>query len=422
MLSLILAAGVLAGIGCGKGDGDGQKAKANGKGADGNQTVAKPKSGAPKTNPGNNATTPGADLPLPAIQRILAGLANNKPVEVWNGLPKAYQEDVIQLIQEAQGIDPEILEKASAIFKRVAKVGREKKAIVIRALGARPEAGNATSTVALLAKNYDSVISLLDALANSDLGDPAWLRNPDVGKFLETTGPKLMASGLSVVRGFNPNSLIQNVDRLRGAKAELDPGNPNLVKVVMGTNIFRWTCRKVDDKWLPQGVINDWQKILTWGREKIRSAIGMALSSQQKAQRKANILKIINEANEALNQVEQAQTVEGLNLYYAEAERRIGRLFGYAPIPAGRLAKWVYGGKLQGHRPLMDYLRLSQATLVIAFGPPDKQVRPQNPNVADVLWIYNGLKIIDVRDGKSRPRTKVYFGIKGGSVNGVYVE
>ena len=208
---------------------------------------------------------------------------------------------------------------------------------------------------------------------------------------------------------------------MRGATIKVIAGTTNIVEMTTsGNQTMRWLCEKQDGKWLPKPYIDSWSGFINWGKERIRPYTSQGLDPQQKLR----YMEILNEVDKALGYIEQSQNAVQLNPFYPQIAVAVGRLFGKEPTPAGRVAKWSYGGLIAG-LPRLDtgYFRQPQSALEKAFGKPDQIFKPKTPQFGDILWIYRGLEIYDARQGQNNARrSTLAFGLQRGIVISVQVQ
>lgn len=402
-------------MGCGGGDEPSPKKGTGAQGTAGNQTSG----GSDANGTDGSGQTPAAgdqttDLPTEDIQKLVDGLGNNRPSDVWDVLPKGYQRDVESLFQDLAQIDPEVHAKLFAVLKHAAAVGSAKKPIIQQVLKARiPE--NATNSIeSQLVKEYDNLHGFVDAIANSELADLAWLRNPAMGAFMSGSGTKIMTSGVALSQAFGSptNELVM----MRGATVKAFTGTTNIVEMTTsGNQTIRWLCEKQDGKWLPKPYIDAWSGLMNWGRGRIQPYTPQVLDPQLKLR----YMEILDGVDKALMSIEQSQNAVQLNQFYPQITVAIGRFFGKEPPPTGRLIKWSYGGAIAGLQRLDSrlYFRVAQSVIEKDFGKPDQVFKSQNPQIADVYWIYKGLEIYDARQGqKNAPLRTLAFGLQRGIV------
>jgi len=403
-------------MGCGGGEKPAPKTVTGAKGTAGNQTSG----GSDANATDGSGLTPAtgvqtADLPTEDIQKLVDGLGNNRPSDVWDALPKGYQRDVESLFQDLAQIDPEVHAKLFAVLKHAAAVGSAKKPIIQQVLKARIPENSTNSIESQLVAEYDNLHGFVDAIANSELADLAWLRSPAMGTFMGGSGTKIMTSGVALSQAFGSptNELVM----MGGATIKVIAGTTNIVEMTTSGNqtMPPWLCEKQDGKWLPKWMIDDWSGLMNWGKERIGAYTSQGLDLQLKSR----YMEILDGVDKALVSIEQSQNAVQLNQFYPQITVAIGRFFGKEPPPTGRLIKWSYGGAIAGLQRLDSrlYFRVAQSVIEKDFGKPDQIFKSQNPQIADVYWIYKGLEIYDARQGqKNAPLRTLAFGLQRGIV------
>jgi len=265
----------------------------------------------------------GEDVPKTADQAVLRvanGFAENKPVVIWEALPTSYQKDVHELVHSAVGkIDPDLWEKVFSTAQRVAKLLREKKQFIL----AHPFVAQAVTAQGVdkaeLDKQWDPIVSALDALVNSEIAKYEQAKTVDIGAFLDRTGSKVM-QGLSGVSksvtggGEAPgekNEMVMLYDKLKQVKATLvnEKGDEATVKLeVPGETPKEEKFVRIEGKWVPKEIADGWAKNIADAKKQIA-----AISTEEIAKQKQGVIMGLAMVDGLIAPLESAKTQAEFN-------------------------------------------------------------------------------------------------------------
>ena len=425
MVPILVVVVCLTGCGGGKKDGNGSPPvpATNNPGGSSNKS-AKSTGGATGSSSGsqsNSTSLPGSfgDTPAVALQQMFGGLANGQPVTLWNALPTSYQKDLNDLAKASiVSIDPQVRNKFFEVLKKVVKVLAEKKALIVPALRAFPEANKQGAQLAVLLANYDTVTALADTLAKSELADPAWQQNPDIGTLLSGSGAKIMEHALPLADIAGVGNPAATLADLRGAKVKMGRavGTNQTVIITTTRTVVTNIVMQVDGKWLPQSVALIWKPVITQMKSE-------STDRQMNAEAKQIVLRGMDVMVGAMLSIEQAQNTQQMSQAVGNLIR-VSKMLGGGEgpaaeqLPAGRRNSWNYGAGERNTR-IDAFIEQPQAGVQQVFGPPDSQMPSRNPQQVEAYWLYRDMQINDLT--KKARATKVYFGFKNGKVVSVVV-
>jgi len=141
----------------------------------------------------------GPKLPEPdaAVKDMISKATSGDASIAWTILPPKHQADVKTVVQEAAGkIDPEVWNKAFATVGKLSQLLKTKKDYF---LGSSLTQGMKPDEKDELARNWQKIVDIVDALANSDIKTHDGLKAADPGKFLETTGTKVLTGVVTFI-------------------------------------------------------------------------------------------------------------------------------------------------------------------------------------------------------------------------------
>jgi hypothetical protein len=258
-------------------------------------------------------TTVGADQ---AIKEVFTGLADGKPIVVWQALPASYQKDVKSLITDAAGkFDPEVYDKAFAVARKSVKLLKDKKEFILKSEFAK-------NTPPAIDKNkmgdgYDAVVDLVDTLVGSDLGKLDELKKADVEKFLSGTGAKILNQFSALDKFVDKTKFKPGTSSVTEIPAKLRKAKVTVVKAGATETTLQiedpdatvpvkeesWV--KVEGKWVPKELADGWADGIKDAKKQLAAAPPF-LTKEGKKQ----ALDALNLADQAIDKLANTKTRE----------------------------------------------------------------------------------------------------------------
>ncbi len=353
------------------------------------------------------------------INTAIAGVGSYRFGPVWNALPDTYRRDLQTVAKLAlQIVDDTAHQNAVSVLQKAATVLPRKRDLIQR-WAVSPQAADLNSTAARSLRHPDAVVALAVLVANSELATPAWRNNPDVERFLGGTAAQVLPQLEQLLAKTDPNQA-----QLRAFKAltktlrvELPPpprSTNTVLKVSFGTNRELWTFRQVEQKWVPDPLALRWNELMAGWRTALNTRLD---NKDQLARQRLSMLRAIASANSALDQIDNAQTVQQVALAIGGLDAALSQTPTVRTYP-GRQRQWIYGdGRADSIN--LAYLNQRQEVLLQGFGFPDERRPSRNPR-ADVVWVYKDMKIYNRPNGDSLA-TRLEFALKQGIVVSVQV-
>lgn len=247
--------------------------------------------------------------PAESMQALIDGVGNKKMDAAWNFLPASYQTEVNGLVKEFAGkMDPEMYHGSFQAAQRITKLLKDKKGYIlenetITGLNIPPEQ---------LDQFWGPTVTVLDSIVQSDLSNLDKLKNFDGGKFLSTTGNQL-AENVMVISNLIPakEGEASMSDKMKQAKVTTvsTEGDTAKVKIeVPGEEPKEVEMVKVEDKWIPKNLADNWKSKMDELQKQIASLTPEKVTAQ-KEQTLAGLKKI----NEVLAQLEKAENSKEFN-------------------------------------------------------------------------------------------------------------
>ena len=354
------------------------------------------------------------DAPAVAMRNMFNGLASGQPVALWNALPANYQKDLNVLAKSTISlIDPQVRSRFFVVFNRAATVMKNKKQLILPALRGRSEASDTNSGLSRLIANYDNIVSLADALTKSELTNPSWQEDPDLGSFLAGSGASIVRYGLALI---NKNNPLTKLMEFKGAKVTMGPpeGTNQVVIIASHRTISTNTVMLVEGKWLPRVALAYRPEI-----NNLTAKAELAVPNINENTKQTH-LKQLASIDDILSSIEQAQDVKGAREAIDNLMRMTGQVSSNDVRAVGRRSEWNYGAGERITR-IDAFVRWPKKAVQQVFGKPDSQLPSANTKQVEGYWLYRNMRINDRSKNSNTQATKVFFGFKDGMVVRVLV-
>jgi hypothetical protein len=217
--------------------------------------------GGPAAGPGAPKKVTLPETPDGVVQAVMtAVVVDDKPQALWTAMPAKYQADIKGVIGEfANKMDKELWDKSFAVLGKLVKVAKDKKAIILTL--AKEQGKAAPVDMEEVAKNWDSVVSLLEAIINSEIKTIDGLKKVDPETFMGTTLATIIKHGKTF--GKASEDAMEALDKFKKAKVSLVKmeGDKATIKLeTEGEEPKEMELTKVEGKWVPTDVAKDWDK------------------------------------------------------------------------------------------------------------------------------------------------------------------
>ena len=245
-----------------------------------------------------------------AVMQVVEALNDNNAAAPWNLLPASYQTQLTEVKNEfATKMDADLWNSGAGLVKKLQGVLKDQKELLL----ASPMLQSVPMKEDLSA-NYDQLVVILGAVANSDLATLDGLKGMDLGRYLKTTGSEIMAASSKIEisetssKPMGMNSMLKMPGKLLNVKAELvsEDGDNAVVRVTTeGEEPVETPFVKVEGKWIPKDLADGFPEMIS----EMRSGLGeMKITPETKAQAQMMITMV----NGVLDQVAAAKTPQEL--------------------------------------------------------------------------------------------------------------
>lgn len=190
------------------------------------------------------------------VKHVINGLAEYKPVTVWQSIPKKYQNDINKYTRSFISIiEKDNYNKLMGLGKRIASALKNKRILIEKTF-----AKTTNDQFSMKRKHqYKIIVDILDAYVNSDLGDYDKAIKIDLGSVLATSGSTLMKTSIEsdeqIIKEFNTftNTKVELIKSENG-REEIEYINSSLQKKE------KLTFVKIDGHWIPESMAISWDK------------------------------------------------------------------------------------------------------------------------------------------------------------------
>lgn len=259
------------------------------------------------------------DEPSAAIQTIADEMIAGKFGILWCAMPASYQADVNAIVQLAGAkVDPEIYDQSFSLLDRFAEVADKQKSYILNTkLGGE----QASEQLAEIEAAWPSIIGFIQTIASSSISSSAGLRAFDGHVFCEQTLSALFkySKDLAVLSGeekpfggleFDNLKTIESTDTTAVLEMTFADGDVETVEFT-----------KVENRWVPSEMATDWSTEMADAKAQVE-----AISSEEMAKKKPQIMAMITMVDGILTQLDSAQTQEQFDQALQGAMMPIGML------------------------------------------------------------------------------------------------
>jgi hypothetical protein len=251
---------------------------------------------------------PVAETADQAVLQVAEGLADGQPQVVWHALPASYQQDVTALIHDFAGaMDAELWNRSFGVVQKITLVLSEKRELILD----HPMLQSKVKDREEASKAWDEFVGILDVVVNSDLSDLDRMKQFDVEQFLSGTGVDV-AHRFKGIEAFAPTDAVTgSFFGPSGAEATLisSEGDHAVVRYqVSGQPATEEDFLRVEGKWIPAQMANEWESTIASAREQLAGFSG----EEMQAKKQATLMQLAM-IDGALDQLLATETPEQFN-------------------------------------------------------------------------------------------------------------
>lgn len=253
---------------------------------------------------GSEEAAPGEvtipDAPDAAIRTIASELEKGNGGILWKAMPASYQTDINSIAQLAGNkVDAELYNKSFALVDRLADVVDKQKQFILNTElgGQQPE-----EQIAKVEAAWPSIIGFVNTITDSPVASVEGLQAFDGQKFFDTT--------VSDLAGYMTDlaALSDEPNPLQFGTVKLLESSEDTALLEMTTpegNVETEEFTKVEGRWVPTEMATEWGASMAEAKAQLE-----AISPEQIAQNKPQIMGVLTMAEGILTQLEAAETQE----------------------------------------------------------------------------------------------------------------
>jgi len=268
------------------------------------------------------------DTPDGAVKAMSMGLADHQPDIIWAALPASYQNDVNGLVRDfGAKVDADLYNKGFSIIKKLVTVLKTKKDFIL----GHPMLQQMAQDSGEVSKHWDSVVGLFDTIVNSKLADHSALKTLDVGKFLGTTGRKVMEQMSEISRLSKEDPFNKEMKNFSGIQVQVlsQEGDKAKLKVTIPgkKDVPELELIRIEGKWVPKDLADEWKQTI----EKARSSL-KEMDTEEFAKNKVQIMGMMGGFEAVMDQLAKAKSQAEFN---NGLQGILGMLMGGMAPPSG---------------------------------------------------------------------------------------
>jgi len=253
------------------------------------------------------------DTPDGAIRKMQESVIKNRPEELFKAMPASYRADINALVTDAaKRMDTQLWNESTGLLKQVVGLLKSKRDLLL----ASPMMANVPNK-ADVAKNWDSGVSLLQVLLNSEFTNIERLRQGNVEGLLTKDGSAIMAQMTSLMEKSESSAEAkEQLAKLKAMRVSVvsTSGDTAVVKVeVPDETPENITMVKVEGVWIPKDMADGFKQGIAEARVNLAK---LDFTSEEGKQKKTMALMQMGAIKPMLTQLETAKTQEDIQAVF----------------------------------------------------------------------------------------------------------
>lgn len=252
---------------------------------------------------GSGASVTIPDEPASAVETIAKELAAGNGGVLWQAMPSTYQTDVNTIAQLAGSkVDAEIYDQSFGLLGRLADVADKQKEFI---LNTQLGGGQGPEQIAKIEAAWPSIIGFVQTLANSPIASSVGLQSFDGQQFFNSTVSELLGHSEALSSLNDEGMSLSSFSDVSVKALESSENAATLEMTAPDGTVETEEFTKVDGRWVPTEMAVDWQETIANARGQLE-----AITPEQIAQSKPQVMQVVNMLNGVLTQIEAAETQE----------------------------------------------------------------------------------------------------------------
>jgi hypothetical protein len=217
------------------------------------------------------------DSPDGTILAVAGSLNQHHPEILWQALPESYRQDIDEITKLfAEKMDPDLYNRSIALVRRAVQVIDDRKDVILASetfmsTGVDPEK---------IRQGLGSAVALTDTLLGSQIATLDGLGTVQWEQFLATTGAQLLEAmaAIDVEDGDNPMDALASVTV---ETVESSDDRATLRITSEGHDPEDVEMAKVEGRWIPADMADEWSKAVTEAREDLEQITPETMAAQK---------------------------------------------------------------------------------------------------------------------------------------------
>jgi hypothetical protein len=238
---------------------------------------------------------------------------------LWHAMPSSYQADVNAIAKLAGAkVDPEIYDKSFGLFGRFAEVADKQKSFI---LNTKFGGEQLAEQVAEVEAAWPSIIGFVQAIAASSISSTVALRAFDGQVFSEQTLPVLFKYSNDLAALSDEENPLGSLE-FESLRTLVSTDTAAVIEITFTNgDVETEDFIKVENRWVPTEMATNWSTQIADTEKKLE-----AISSEEMAKNKPQIMGMITMLDGILKQLEKAETQEQFDQALRGAMMPIGML------------------------------------------------------------------------------------------------
>jgi len=254
----------------------------------------------------------GQATPQDALKELEAAFRAGSVVKIAGGVPASYVKDVTGLVQDFAGkMDPELWNKLRETLGSASKVFATKAPILLDFMSDEDKPVDA-ATKAQQVKTLIAGMGDLEKLVKSDVSSLDYLKKVESAAFLKEVD-KLFASTRKAAKELPDSETVKVLARVAKKTEKLENGDIRLFftyeDVDEDEDDEEIDFRKVEGRWIPVKMADDWAKDIKEARDSIAK---LDFTSPEGKASKAQFMMVLGMLDPMIQQISQVENAKQL--------------------------------------------------------------------------------------------------------------
>lgn len=257
-----------------------------------------------------------------AVRGVIRGMSQHNLRALWDFIPASFQGDLHDLVHTfARKMDPEIWDRTVGVIRKLAVVLREKQEWMVTPESHAPQkAGAVPGKQAVV--DYRAVASLLEKIADSDLGRLDKLQKTELGAWCDSVGGPLLEQFQVYAAAQPANPLAHTMTVLEDlsiSTAKLAGDEATVEIAPPGESPVEVNYVRIDGRWIPKDLADGWIEAMGLAQ----AWLAITLAPDNLTESKPRILAGLGTLEEWLERLQQAGSKEEFDFAWSQGLQNV---------------------------------------------------------------------------------------------------